>query len=138
MIEHPGKVEKGEFIPADPVGHAMDIAKFNGKPVTQIIKQIFPKRSLKQNNAWHGIVVPLYMRCMGHLNHDFAHYELVKHLVPMVTIDIKGREKIGPTPTKDMDTKQSLELYRMAQDFLATEYGVNCPDPDPNWRGFAG
>lgn len=138
MIEHPGKIENGEFLPADPVGHAMDIARFNGKAVTQTIKQLFPKRSLKQNNAWHGVVVPIYMRCMGHLNHDFAHYELVTHLAPMVTLDIKGREKIGPTPTKTMDTKQSWELYRMAQDFISIEYNVHVPDPNPDWKGFAG
>lgn len=136
MIEHPGKVEKGQFFPADPVSHAMDIAKFNGKAVTQITKQLFPKRSIKQNNAWHGIVVPIYMACMGHLNHDFAHYELVTLLDPLVTIDIRGREGIGPSPTKTKDTKQSLELYRKAQDFILTEYYITVPDPDPNWRGF--
>lgn len=138
MIEHPGKVENGQFIPADPVAHALDLRKFNGKAVTQITKQFFPKRSQKQNNAWHGIVVPIYMRCMGHLNHDFAHYELVKHLDPLVTIDINGREHIGPSPTKTKNTKESLELYRKAQDFIATEYGITVPDPDPNWKGFGG
>lgn len=136
MTEHPGKVENGVYIPADPVGHARALWGLNNKAVMMTLRQFFGKRSLKQNNAWHGIVVPIYMECMGHLNHDFAHYELVTLLAPMVTIDIKGREKIGPSPTKTMDTKQSLELYRKAQDFIATEYNVPVPDPDPNWAGF--
>jgi hypothetical protein len=130
-----GTVQKGRFIPADPVSYAITARYLEGKPVC--LKRLFGKRSRKQGNAWHGIVVPIYMQCMGHTNHDFAHYELVKHIRPMVTVDIKGREVISPTPTKDMDTKESMELYKDAQDFLSIEYGVYVPDPDPNWKGFS-
>jgi len=134
QIEVLVSVTDGKIIPADPVSWAFDAPKLEGHPCG--VRRIFGKRTKKQGNAWHGIVVPIYQRCMGHLNHDFAHYELVKLIRPLVTIDIKGREHIGPTPTHDMDTKESLELYKDAQDFIATEYGVDVPDPDPAWRGF--
>ena len=136
-IESPGKMEGGKFIPADPISRAIGMQSLNGKVVTEIYEEYFPGRTRKQNNAWHGIVVPIYMACMGHTNHDFAHYELVTKLDPLVTIDIKGREHIGPTPTKNKTTKESMELYKKAQDFLAIEYEVDCPDPSPDWKGFA-
>ena len=130
-----GTIQKGQFIPADPVSYAMAAKKMEGKPVC--IKRVFGKRSVKQGNAWHGIVVPIYMECMGQVNHDFAHYELVKQINPLVTLDIRGREVMSPKPTKDLDTKESMELYKKAQDFISIEYGVYVPDPDPNWKGFA-
>lgn len=135
--QHPGKVEDGRYIPADPVAWSMALGRLNSKPVMVTLKQLFGKRTVKQNNAWHGIVVPIYMACAGHINHDFAHYELVTHIDPLVTIDIKGREKIGPTPTRNKNTKESMELYRKAQDFIATEYGADVPDPSPDWKGFS-
>ena len=134
-VECLGTIQKGEFIPADPVSWAFDSKKLEGKPVC--VKRVFGKRSTKQNNAWHGVVVPIYMQCAGHTNHDFAHYELVKHIRPLVTLDIKGREVTSPTPTRNMDTKESMDLYRDAQDFISIEYGVYVPDPDPSWKGFS-
>lgn len=136
-FEHLGSVKDGKLSFADPISWAMALAKLNSKPVKVIIKQCFPNRTVKQNSAWWGIVIPIYMQCMGHLNDKFAHYELVTLIKPLVKIDIKGREHVGPTPTHDLDTKQSMELYKLAQDFIATEYGVDVPDPDPNWKGFS-
>lgn len=129
-----GTVKDGKWVPANPVDWAFDAPKLEGHPCG--IRRIFGKRSTKQGNAWHGIVVPIYMRCMGHLNHDFAHYELVKLIRPTIVFDMKGQERFSPTPTHDMDTKESLELYRDAQDFIGSEYGVEVPDPDPAWKGF--
>jgi hypothetical protein len=135
-VESVGKTENGKFIPSDPVSRAIGIQSLNGKPTIETLEEYFPKRSTKQNSAWHGIVVPIYMACMGHTNHDFAHYELVTKIDPLVTIDIKGREHIGPTPTKNKTTKESMELYKKAQDFIAIEYQVEVPDPSPDWKGF--
>lgn len=127
-------VQAGKIIPADPVSWAFDSKILEGHPCC--VRRVFGKRTKRQGNAWWGLAVPVYMRCMGHLNKDFAHYELVTLLAPLTTIDIKGREHVGPTPTHDMDTAQSVALYKKAQDFLGSEYGVDLPDPDPNWRGF--
>ncbi len=129
-----GTVTGGKFIPADPISWAFDSKKLEGHPCC--VRRVFGKRTKLQGNAWWGVVVPIYMRCMGHLNKDFAHYELVTILEPITTIDIKGREHVGPTPTNDMDTAQSVALYHKAQDFIGSEYGVDVPDPDPRWKGF--
>ena len=133
-IESLVTIQAGKITPVDPVSWAFDSKLLEGHPCC--VRRVFGKRTRRQGNAWHGIAVPIYMKCMGHLNHDFAHYELVTHLEPLVTLDIKGRERIGPTPTRDMDTAQSWALYKKAQDFIATEYNVEVPDPDPRWKGF--
>lgn len=136
QVESLGTVKDGKFIPADPVSWAFDSKKLEGHPCC--LRRVFGKRTKKQGGAWWGVVVPIYQRCMGHLNKDFAHYELVTQIRPLVTLDIKGRERIGPTPTHNMDTKQSMELYRDAQDFIGSEYGIPVPEPDINWKGFKG
>lgn len=138
-----GKVERGrggrwEFVPADPVAHAIVLAKLGAKqkPVEVTYKTVFGRRSVKQGNAWHGIVVPIFMQCYGLLNHDEAHYKLVELIHYEYVMDIKGVEHRRTKPTRTLDTTQSMELYRKAQDFIAIEYGVPVPDPDPNWKGF--
>ena len=138
-----GKVEKNganrwEFVPADPTAHSIALAKLGikGKPVEVNYKTVFGKRSVRQGNAWHGIVVPIFMACYGLLNHDEAHYTLVGLIHYEYTLDIKGVERKRAKPTRTLDTAESVALYRRAQDYIATEYGVDVPDPDPSWRGF--
>lgn len=138
-----GKVEKNgagrwEFVPADPSAHSLALAKLGhkGKPVEADYKSVFGKRSRRQGSAWHGIVVPIWMDCYGLLNHDEAHYSLLKEIHYEINIDIKGREHRQAKPTRTLDTAQSNALYKKAQDFIAIEYGVDVPDPDPNWKGF--
>lgn len=139
-----GKVERSgagrwEFIPADPAAHSLTLAKLGlkQKPVEVTYKTVFGRRSRRQGNAWHGIVVPIFMECYGLLNHDEAHYKLVEMIHYEHVMDIKGIERRRTKPTRTLDTAQSVNLYRKAQDFIAIEYGVDVPDPDPNWKGFA-
>lgn len=139
-----GKIERNgggrwEFYPADPAALSLTLAKLGlkQKPVEVTYKSVFGRRSHRQGNAWHGIVVPIFMECYGLLNHDEAHYKLVELIHYEHVLDIKGIEHRRAKPTRTLDTAQSVELYRKAQDFIAIEYGVDVPDPDPNWKGFA-
>lgn len=136
-MKHPeslGTVKSGHFIPADPHAWEIESKALEGKPCG--IRRVFGRRTRKQGNAWWGVVIPIYMECAGHFNKDLAHYELVEILAPMTVLDKKGRERTRPSPTSEMDTAESVDLYRKAQDFIGSEYGVPVPDPDPRWKGF--
>ena len=136
-ITHPGTVTHGKFVPADPVSMAICLSNLEGKPMEAIFRKVFGKRTRKQGNAWHGIVVPIFMICYCTLNHDEAHYTLLREIHYEVVLDKKGREHRRALPTKDLNTAESVVLYKKAQDYLGSEYNVDVPDPDPNWKGFS-
>ncbi len=131
----PGTVRGGEFIPADPVSYCLSMAKFNDMAVTATFKAFRNTRTQRQNRAWHGIVVPIFMVCYGErYNHEAAHYTLLGLIHYDVSADINGKLTRSIRPSHNLSTVEFNELYQKAQQYMAEEYQMDVPDPDPEYK----
>ena len=124
---------RGKFVPADPAHYAMTLAAMDG-PVTVILKRFHDTRTNRQNRAWFGIVVPIFQKCYNERSKEVAHYTLLKQIHYDIVTDIKGRIHRQVKPTHNLQTDEFSELYAKAQQFMAEEYGVDVPDPDPEFK----
>lgn len=129
-----GRAKDGKIIPSDPVSFSLALSALNGKPIVIKMKERRPNRSLSQNSAWHAIVVPIFAQCYGEDNLEAAHYTLLRHIHYEVCQDMNGRLRRKVKRTHMLSTVEFCELYEKAQRFIADEYGVFVPDPDPNWK----
>ena len=131
-----GTMEGGAIVPADPVSYPFGMAQFNGKPIDVTIKEFHKARTNPQGNAWHGIVIPIWMKCMGYhpWQHDEAHYDLCKIIHSEPIVDRKGNVNRVAKRTKTLNTVESMDLYATAQDFIESTYGIPVQDPDPEFK----
>src|SRR5690242_1620341 len=86
----PGNSIGGKWVPADAAQYAMALAELDG-PVTMTLKRFHDTRTNRQNRAWFGIVIPIFMRCYNEEDKLAAHYTLLKAIHYDLVEDIKGK-----------------------------------------------
>jgi hypothetical protein len=103
----------------------------NGKDIKGALSEIVPVRTNQQNRAWWGIMVPAFAEAYGDDNMEAAHYVLVRQVHYEMVTDMKGRPHRKCLPTHNLPKDEFSALWERAARFMAEEYGIAVPDPDP-------
>lgn len=125
------------------------IKKFEGKPITMVIKRFFKKRSNRQNNYWHGVIVEHWRNIIREewgeiMNHDEVHEFLKANLnyeefVDVDTGEVMLNEITGlpirkPKSTKENTTFSQEELHEAARQLAWNMFSYQIPLPDSKLR----
>lgn len=87
------------------------------------------KRTLAQNNFWHGVVIPAFADHCGYDEREMKDV-LALELIPREVPDLKtGEVRIVPGHTSELNVKAFNELIERAQR-LGAEMGIVIPDPE--------
>ncbi len=105
-----------------------------------IIKKVFKKRSLPQNNWYWGVILPMIADEMGEENHDEVHAILRSKFLSKTKV-IKGKNgELEEVKITGRTHKLSTHLFSIyvekCRKFGAEFYGLNIPDPDPNYDSY--
>ena len=126
-----GRAEVGKLIVDELASWNDYLRLMNGKDVKGVLAPITQVRTNQQNRAWWGIMVPLFAEAYGEDNHEAAHYVLVRQVHYEMVTDVKGRPHRKCLETHNLSRTEFSELWEKAARFMATEYGIAVPDPDP-------
>jgi hypothetical protein len=129
-----GIVRAGKIAIRDKRAYDLGIARLlDGQEVMITIGPVERVRSLRQNNFWWGVIVPLFAEHCGY-THEEMHAALKAELLPVRHLlhDQHGeilREIITPGSTASLSTEQFNALIERAQQ-LGAEMGIVVPDPN--------
>lgn len=125
------------------------ISQYEGKEITIILKRFFKKRSNRQNNYWHGVVVEHWRNLIreewGEIwtheeTHEFLKTNLnYEHYVDTDTGEMLLNEETGdpirkPKSTKDNTTFSQEELSEKARQLARNMFQYTIPLPDPKLK----
>lgn len=103
-----------------------------------------PTRSLRQNAAWWGLIVQPFYEFLRDQDIDIsdpeqAHAILREKLLRVAVVSRRTGEVIAwrTRSTTELNTNEFAELYDKAQVWLADQFGIVVPDPDPQTVGAA-
>lgn len=106
--------------------------------------ELKPKRStrtLKQNAAWWALVVEPLFRFLRAQEYDIydpdqAHEMLKVKLLRIAVVCERTGEVLGyrTRSTTELSTTEFADLYDRARAWLDDKFGIQIPDPDPDWR----
>lgn len=108
-----------------------------GQEIEVVIKK--KKRSENQNDYWFGsltrYVLP-YFRDAGNNWSVFDLHEMTMHELGYLDAKVAPNGKIYPCRqhSSEFDTAEWEEFMERARAYYATEYGIDIPLPDKNWK----
>lgn len=114
-------------------------AKLRGKSVEITVEKLTRKRSLDQNAYYWQIPIEI---CFGiykaegnDMDKEAVHEDLMRRFAPREPIVMKGEVNgYKLTRTSRMTTVEMNEYFEKIAEWLAIDYGVIMPPPDPNWK----
>ena len=125
------------------------INQFEGKPATLIVKRFFKKRSNRQNNYWHGVIVEHWRNIIrqewGEIwSHEETHEFLKSNLnyeefVDVDTGEVMLNEITGlpirkPKSTKENTTFSQEEMHEAARQLAWNMFQYPIPPSDRDWE----
>lgn len=115
-------------------------SKLIGKDVEITVQKMTRKRSLDQNAYYWSTVIDIAFAIYQgegnkHMDKEAVHEDLMRRFAPREPVVLKS-EVVGHklTRTSAMTTVQMKEYIEAIAEWLAVDYSVNLPPPDPNWR----
>ena len=123
---------KGSLRPISPEGEAVCLSK-QGQVVKAEILTPRQIHSRRQENYWHGVIVPMILACWLAEkewaippDHGTVHGRLVGVVFGMVDTPL-GPERLSSTP---LTIQQYSTLIKRGVEYLHMKYGVVAPEPN--------
>ena len=110
-----GEVKQGKFVPDMPEVFLDSFIAHEGRRVTVSVSRYRKPRTIKQNNALHGIAIKMLS---DHLGYEM---EEMKGIIKWV-FKVKH--------TSELSTVEENELYARIQRWSAQEFNLIIPDPN--------
>ncbi len=120
-----GTIKQGRFVPDDPRKFSQFLCAREGKTVECVIRPESKVRSVKQNNYYWGVIIPIIAESTGY-DEDSTHEALKEKFNPRETIF--GVDK--PISTTKMTTIQTEERNTKIREWASGFLGCYVPKPN--------
>ncbi len=122
-----GRVEKGKVVLYNQREYDMLVYSLNEKEIEITLAKIVKKRSLSQNNYFHGVILPLASEYTGYSVIEMK--EVLRMLFLSYTIQINGEIfKVGRS-TASLSTVEFEEFNSQCRHW-GDEQGIYIPEPN--------
>lgn len=139
MIRLKGKIVGGKFQPFPNYAEITkrEFSKWEGERVDVVISKESSKRSIAQNNYWHGVLVAYIRDFFRELGYDVdsqdVHEYLKQHYLGYKLVEIDGKTLKVPNSSRDLTKEKFIEVKeRIQRDFAFRGLVI----PDPNQKNF--
>ena len=121
---HPGKVNRGKFIPSDPKEFSKAFLHHEGKPVVVSVKRKTRDRSNQQNRYYWGVVIKILGDHFGYT--DLEMHEALKF--EFLRVEEQGKP-ITCKSTSQLSTVEFEQYLENVKRWAVQEYHTYIPDP---------
>ena len=105
------------------------LGKFEDAPVIVSVERPRSRRTLSQNNWWHGFIIPPVAEKTG-MSHEETHRFLEGEFCPRYVKRILGKDRVFIHRCSQLTKGEFAEIVERVRAFLA-DYGIEIQDPDP-------
>jgi len=126
-ILHRGRVERGQFVPNEPLAWQLAFNGYEGQNVTVKISRVKRQRSNNQNAYLWGVVYKILAQYSGHTENEL-HDVLGEMFLPKKERPVLGH--VVRCSTSELSTVQFEEYLVRLRVFASVELGVVVPLPN--------
>ncbi len=136
-----GVVRMGKFIPDNLEWFTSGLNAFENRSIAVYLTEKKGLRSLKMNNYYWGVVVPLLARHLEE-NNLFAnptikrvHNALKSQFLGLEEVmQLDGTIKDETISTSSLNNRQYCNFLESIWAYCSITYALHIPEPDPDWR----
>lgn len=129
------KVKDGELIISRKSDYKEFLSELEGKECSVSISKQRTERSISQNSAWWGVVIPMAREGLKQQGWRLSKEEVHEMILSMFSFEEKINENTGEVQkfrrgSSELSTVEFCELYAQTQQWAAEYLGVNIPSPN--------
>ena len=105
------------------------LSKFEDCPISVSVERPRSRRTLSQNNWWHGFIIPPVAEKTG-MSHEETHRFLEGEFCPRYVKKILGKDRVFIRRCSQLTKGEFVEVVERVRAFLA-DFGIAIQAPDP-------
>lgn len=143
MKKYIGTIQDGKFRLSPDQGSARQrylAGLKDGTAVEEVISKIYALRSQKQLGSWFGLFSQTVLDTLSDRGWDTSYiFKLSQPTGIEVTKDLLKEYMYSVCSTKSktmskMDTKEMAEFFDFCRNFVASQWSIHVPEPDPLYK----